>query len=261
MCPPPTQGVGGSSSSHQQSASHSSGGRSHLLRHQPTLSPPPTSLRQSTGYGASSSSPGPATSFVLPSSQPATGSSTNKFNPGRYERPGLSLQEICEIREAFELFEPDGRGGIDPRELKSALLGLSQREAAGGGGGSHLSLIGGLAGGGVRNQVAYQLISDLDRYSSHSIGFDEFLDMMTARISGDNGTREDINKVFRLFDDDNTGSISFRKLQRVAAELGERLSEEELKEMITRADSDGDGYVTADDFYNIVSRRASSSFS
>ena len=48
------------------------------------------------------------------------------------------------------------------------------------------------------------MISDLDKNKSGTIDFEEFLDMMTARMS-DKDSREDIEKVFRLFDDDNTG--------------------------------------------------------
>lgn len=47
--------------------------------------------------------------------------------------------------------------------------------------------------------------------------------MMTARIS-DTDSREDIMKVFRLFDDDETGFISINNLQRVARELGEQMT-------------------------------------
>lgn len=39
-------------------------------------------------------------------------------------------------------------------------------------------------------------------------------------------------QVFALFDDDGTGAISFRNLKRVATELGENLTDEELQEMI-----------------------------
>lgn len=47
--------------------------------------------------------------------------------------------------------------------------------------------------------------------------------MMTAKMS-DKDTREDINKVFNLFDDDQTGHITLRNLKRVARELGETMS-------------------------------------
>ena len=61
--------------------------------------------------------------------------------------------------------------------------------------------------------------------------------------------------MFRLFDEDNTGFISIKNLRRVAKELGENISEEELQEMVERADSNGDQQVTADDFYNIMTKK------
>merc|ERR1711865_1216627 len=53
-----------------------------------------------------------------------------------------------------------------------------------------------------------------------------FLAMMTGKM-GEKDTREDIEKVFKLFDDDNTNKISFRNLARVAEELGESIDDEE----------------------------------
>ena len=77
---------------------------------------------------------------------------------------------------------------------------------------------------------------------------------MTARMS-DKDTREDINKVFRLFDDDGTGPVTLKNLRRVARELGETMTDEELQEMVDRADSNGDGAVSFDDFYNIMTKK------
>ena len=111
-----------------------------------------------------------------------------------------------EIKEAFDLFDTDGGGTIDPGELKAAMTSL---------------------GFEAKNQTIYQMISDLDEDGSGTIDFDEFLDMMTARMS-DKDSREDIQKVFKLFDDDRSNTISIQNLRRVARELGETMDDSEL---------------------------------
>lgn len=75
------------------------------------------------------------------------------------------------------------------------------------------------------------MISDIDKDGSGTIDFEEFLQMMTAKM-GERDSREEIMKAFRLFDDDETGKISFKNLKRVAKELGENMTDEELMEMI-----------------------------
>jgi Ca2+-binding EF-hand superfamily protein len=37
----------------------------------------------------------------------------------KYSRPGLSVEEIEELHEAFNLFDADGSGTIDAAELKA----------------------------------------------------------------------------------------------------------------------------------------------
>ena len=39
----------------------------------------------------------------------------------RVERPGLSSEEVDEIKQAFDLFDTNGTGKIDPKELKAAM--------------------------------------------------------------------------------------------------------------------------------------------
>ena len=46
------------------------------------------------------------------------------FNPRKYERPGLKQDEIEEIKEAFDLFDTDGSGQIDLKELRGAMQSL-----------------------------------------------------------------------------------------------------------------------------------------
>merc|ERR1711967_134935 len=123
---------------------------------------------------------------------------------------GLSEDQVEEIREAFNLFDADQSGAIDVRELKAAMRAL---------------------GFEIKKEELKKMIADIDNDGNGDIDFAEFLEMMTGKM-GEKDTREDIEKVFKLFDDDNTGKISLRNLRRVAQELGENIDEEELQDMI-----------------------------
>jgi len=149
-----------------------------------------------------------------------------------YDKPGLTEDEIDEIREAFNLFDTDGSGTIDPGELNAAMRSL---------------------GFETKNPTIFQMIADLDQDGT-AIGFEDFLDAITQKL-GDKESREGIHKIFNLFDDDKTGTITLKNLKRVSKELGETMTEEELREMIERADTNGDGAITAEDFYNIMTKK------
>lgn len=50
------------------------------------------------------------------------------------------------------------------------------------------------------------------------------------------------------------GFITFKNLKRVAKELGENLTDEEIQEMIDEADRDGDGQVSEEEFFRIMKK-------
>merc|ERR1719275_320756 len=104
-----------------------------------------------------------------------------------------------------------------------------------------------------RRKRSKKMISDVDDDGSGTIGYEEFLKMMTHKILN-RDPKDEILKAFRLFDDDETGKISFKNLKRVAKELGERMTDEELQEMIDEADRDGDGEVNEEEFLRIMKK-------
>lgn len=58
--------------------------------------------------------------------------------------------------------------------------------------------------------------------------------------------RSDLSCFCRVFDKNNDGLISSNELRHVMTSLGERLTEEEVDDMIKEADLDGDGQVNYD---------------
>eukprot|EP00795_Rhopilema_esculentum_P000734 gene734-10449_t len=135
------------------------------------------------------------------------------------KRRELSEEHKQEIREAFDLFDTDKDNAIDYHELKVAMRAL---------------------GFDVKKPDVLKILKDYDREASGKIAFEDFQEVMTDWML-DRDPQEEIYKSFRLFDDDQTGKISIRNLRRVARELGENMTDEELRAMIDEFDKDGDG--------------------
>ncbi|TMW64832.1 hypothetical protein Poli38472_008999 [Pythium oligandrum] len=149
-------------------------------------------------------------------------------------KKALDEEDLEEIKEAFRLFDSDGSGTIDVRELKAAMRAL----------GFH-----------VKKAEIRQMVADIDKDESGTIDQDEFIEMMTDKMNA-RDPREEIMKIFKLFDDDNTGKISFRNLKRACNELGETLTDEEIQEMIDEADRDGDGLINEEEFFRVMKKRS-----
>ena len=149
----------------------------------------------------------------------------------KLERPGLNGDEIEEIREAFAMFDTDGSGKIDPKELKAAMhsLGFDKKSA-----------------------TVYEMICDLEELG-REVDFDDFLDSISNKL-GNRETPDGINRIFDLFDEEKKGVISLNNLKKVAKELGETMTDEELNEMLSRASSNGE-QITREDFYNIMTKK------
>ncbi|CAF2068729.1 unnamed protein product, partial [Rotaria magnacalcarata] len=55
----------------------------------------------------------------------------------------------------------------------------------------------------------------------------------------DTDSEEEIREAFRVFDKDGNGYISVDELRNVMTSLGEKLTDEEVNQMIREADTDG----------------------
>ena len=66
---------------------------------------------------------------------------------------------------------------------------------------------------------------------------------MMAKKMKDTDSEEELKSAFKVFDRDNTGFITGPNLRVVMTNLGEKLTDEEVEEMIREADADGDGLI------------------
>ncbi|NXG32666.1 CETN2 protein, partial [Dromaius novaehollandiae] len=151
----------------------------------------------------------------------------------RGERPPLATPlsegQKQQLREAFDLLDPDGSGQMDVKDLKARTpLGCE-----------------------LRKEEMKKIISKVDEDGSGKINFESFLQVMTQKMA-EPCSKEELLKAFKLFDHDGTGKISFEKLKLVAVEVGEDIMDEELQEMIDEADLDGDGQVNKQEFLRIL---------
>jgi calmodulin len=70
----------------------------------------------------------------------------------------------------------------------------------------------------------------------------EFLELMTKKYMQVD-LESDIKEAFKMFDRDGNGVISADELRFMMTNLGEKLTDEEVEEMLREADVNGDGQV------------------
>ena len=108
---------------------------------------------------------------------------------------------------------------------------------------------------GLENKslTIYRMISELEERNKR-ITLDDFLDAI-SNVLGNTETKDGVNRMFDMFDHDHLGSINLVNISRVAKELGETMSSEELKEIVQAASSNGQE-ITREDFYNIMTKKS-----
>jgi Ca2+-binding EF-hand superfamily protein len=150
------------------------------------------------------------------------------FDPTLYFTP----DELDDYQHLWELYDKDGSGGISHAELREGL---------------HRS---GLAHGPELEEI----VSKLDKNQDGQISFEEFLHAQSVAkgMVLDEGDVEDARKTFRLFDADDSGTISVRELGDSMAKLGWVLDRSELEQLEASVDADKDGTVSFEEFYQLV---------
>merc|ERR1740117_1218797 len=122
----------------------------------------------------------------------------------------LSEEQIAEFKEAFSLFDKDGDGTITCKELGTVMRSLGQNPT---------------------EAELGDMINEVDADGNGQIDFPEFLTMMAKKMKATD-SEEEIKEAFKVFDKDGNGFISAAELRHIMTNLGEKLTDEEVDEMI-----------------------------
>jgi calmodulin len=138
----------------------------------------------------------------------------------------LTEEQVAELREAFSAHDRDGDGRITLQELRQTLEELGDEPA-------DVELKG--------------LLVKADADGNETIELAEFLAFMGRRLRG-RGAQDEIREAFDAFDRNRDGLVSIDELLQVMERLGEKMTRQEAEASLQRADSDGDGQLTYEEF-------------
>ena len=137
----------------------------------------------------------------------------------------LSEQEICELREAFNIFDKDSDGAIALDKLILLLKSLKQ------------------------NPTQNEIKELAETFGNLKINFNQFLIIMAKRIEKKNIDEDKyFRSLFDVMDRNKNGKISIEEIKYLISHSNVDISEEDIKFLTKEADSDGDGLISYDEF-------------
>ncbi|KYQ90700.1 Regulatory myosin light chain (RLC) [Tieghemostelium lacteum] len=128
----------------------------------------------------------------------------------------LGEDQVAELKEAFELFDKERKGSISKEALKTTLKQFSVF---------------------VMEDQLDQMFAEANTTKSGGIDFPEFMSMMSRRMKQTSNEQILLN-AFKTFDPEGLGYIPTRDLSKALTTLGDKLSDEELKELLSISEND-----------------------
>lgn len=132
------------------------------------------------------------------------------------------------------IFDEDGSGSIDPQEIVKVLeeVGLDKR-----------------------NQYVVKIVWAL-RETNKILNFEEFVDVVCTQI-GEYKTRDGLQRVWKLYDKEETGVVRFEQLKEICRSIGEYMDDQSILDMMhgvfIKQGTQSNEEFTFDEFYQVIS--------
>ena len=149
--------------------------------------------------------------------------------------PHLTLEELREFKELFNLVDEDKGGSISPHELGSLMetLGLKPNQ-----------------------EELDAMIREIDEDGNGEIDFDEFVQVMSRKVQP-TYTPEEVQAAFKVFETANSGlpqgHVKTSALERALTTYGtDKLSLEEAQDLLSQVDPENTGVINYVEYVNMM---------
>ena len=146
----------------------------------------------------------------------------------------LTEQEICELHEAFNIFDIESNGSIETNNLVLLMNALKQYPS---------------------KEEIEQILKEVDLNNDGKIYFNQFLKIMAKRLKNILYDEDKyLKSVFDLLDRNKNGLISIDEIRRIVSHSNdnENISEKEIELIMKEADTDGDGLISFEELKMIM---------
>ncbi|CAL1537420.1 unnamed protein product [Lymnaea stagnalis] len=144
---------------------------------------------------------------------------------GKSGKRSISDEERKEIREAFQILDEDGDGRLSLEDMKTLLQ-------------SQFMVF-------TDSQVT-AVVKELDEDDSGFIEYKEFEKYVIENNLSKPTVEEfgaEMKEAFQLFDTDKNGYIDAHEFKSFMTTLGDKMTDEEVMDMMKDADTNGDGQI------------------
>jgi len=143
----------------------------------------------------------------------------------------LTEEQIQEFKEAFSLFDKDGDGIIPIKELGTIMRSLTANPT---------------------EAQLQDMANEVDVDGSGAMTFEAFLKYMSRLMRNDYDPDAELIEAFKVFDKGGNGLISIEDCKHAIKNLGEKIADEEVDEMVKEAPLDDKGFVKYEEFVRKV---------